>query len=91
MCIALPMKIVDVVDEGARTVRLVADARIARDRGGEQIVSAALLAESPDALRGLVGCWGVAHGGFLLSRLDEADALSRLDIFVAMDAQVGGF
>jgi len=90
MCIAVPMKIAEVIDAQARTIRLVADPRIARDRGGENIVSAALLAETEAELRALVGCWGVAHSGFLLQKLDEADAQSRLDVFVAMDAHVAG-
>lgn len=89
MCLALPMRIVAVVDRTARTVRIAPDAAVADDRAAEEIVSAALLVEDEAGLDALVGGWGVAHCGFLLQRLSEDDARSRLDCFVAMDAAAG--
>lgn len=85
MCLALPMRIVEVVDAAARTVRIAPDAAVAADRAGEEIVSAALLAGDENDLRALVGGWGLAHSGFLLARLEADDARSRLDLFEAMD------
>ena len=89
MCLSLPMRIVAVVDRTARTVRIAPDAAVADDRAAEEIVSAALLVEDEAGLDALVGGWGVAHCGFLLQRLSEDDARSRLDCFVAMDAAAG--
>lgn len=86
MCIALPMKVLEVVDWSARTVRILPDPAIARDRAGAEIVSAVLLAETDDSLRALVGAWVIVHGGFILAKLDDEDARSRVDLFVAMDS-----
>jgi len=85
MCVALPMKIVEVVDAQAKTVRIVPDATTASDRAGAEVVSAVLVTDEGEALEDLVGGWGIAHAGFLVSRLDEAEARSRLAIFAAMD------
>ena len=85
MCLALPMRIVEVVDVAARTVRIAPDATVAADRAGEEVVSAALLVAAEADLDALVGGWGIAHSGFLLARLEEDDARSRLALFVAMD------
>jgi hydrogenase maturation factor len=85
MCIAIPMRIAEIVDRGRRTVRLIPDAAIAADRACDEVVSAALLATSADELADLVGRWGIAHSGFLLSLLDDDDARSRLDCFRALD------
>ncbi len=85
MCIALPMKIVEVVDRAERTIRIVPDASTAADWAGEEVVSAALVVEDAEQLDGLVGGWGIVHAGYLLARLDEEDARSRLALFAAMD------
>ena len=85
MCIALPMRIIEVVDEAKRTVSIVADGAISADRAGHEIVSAALVADSEAALEALLGRWGIAHAGFLIEVLDDDDARSRLALFVAMD------
>jgi len=85
MCLALPMRIVEVVDVAARTLRIAPDDTVAADRAGEEVVSAALLVTDEAELDGLVGGWGIAHCGFLLARLEEDDARSRLALFVAMD------
>jgi hydrogenase maturation factor len=89
MCVALPMKVVAVVDSTARTVRLAPDPRIAADRAPEEVVSAALVADDEATLGRLVGRWGIAHCGFLLECLDEDDAQARLGLFAAMDGAVG--
>lgn len=86
MCVALPMKVLEVVDWSAKTVRIAPDAAIAHDRAGADIVSAVLLAETDDSLRALVGAWVIVHGGFILLRLDDEDARSRVALFVAMDS-----
>lgn len=88
MCLALPMRIVAVADAAARTVLIAPAPTIAADRAADEIVSAALLVEGDAALEALVGGWGIAHAGFLLERLSEEDALSRLALFEAMDRTV---
>ena len=85
MCIALPMRIVAIVDAAAHLVEVAPDPLTAPDRAAREIVSAALLVEDEPGLAALVGGWGVTHAGFLLARLDEADARSRLDVFAALD------
>ncbi|NLH81804.1 MAG: HypC/HybG/HupF family hydrogenase formation chaperone [Phyllobacteriaceae bacterium] len=90
MCLALPMRIVEIVDAEAKTVRIVPDATVAADRAGEEIVSAALIVADADDLPALVGTWVVAHSGFLLARLDDDDARSRLALFAAMDDETFG-
>jgi len=90
MCLALPMRIAEIVDREARTVRILPDRTIAGDRAGAEVVSAALIAADPGELDALVGTWAVAHSGFLLACLDEDDARSRLALFAAMDDETVG-
>lgn len=85
MCLALPMRIVEIVDGEAKTVRIAPAETIAADRATEEVVSAALIVDDPDALSALVGAWGLVHSGFLLARIDDDDARSRLALFAAMD------
>lgn len=85
MCVALPMRIAEVVDPAARTVRLAPVGALAPDRARDEVVSAVLVADDEAALAALVGGFGIAHAGFLLSLLDEEEARSRLAMFEAMD------
>lgn len=85
MCIALPLRIVEVLDEAARLVAVAPEGDVAADRASREVVSAALLVDDAAGLADLVGGWGLVHAGFLLARIDEEDARSRLAVFAAMD------
>lgn len=91
MCIALPMRVVDVVDPGKSLVAVEPGPGVAADRGGNDIVSAALVADDATALVALVGRWGLIHAGFLMEIIEEDDALERLAVFAAMDGADGDF
>jgi hydrogenase assembly chaperone HypC/HupF len=76
MCIALPRKVVAIADPDR--LRVVVD-----DGKDRETVSAALVADG--GLEALLGRHVVAHAGFVLEVLDEADARSRLSVFAALD------
>ncbi|CAH2605573.1 protein of unknown function (plasmid) [Rhodovastum atsumiense] len=78
MCIALPRKIVAVLD-AARLLVAVRD-----DEDGQEAVSAALLVTPERPVEQLVGAFALVHAGFALSLVDEADAHSRLQMFAAL-------
>lgn len=84
MCIALPRKIVAVVDAARALVAVAGD-----DPGGEsntdpEIVSAVLITEPGADVTALVGTWTLVHAGFALTSIDEDDARSRLQVFAAI-------
>lgn len=91
MCIALPVRVTEVVDAARGIVAVVPGHGVAADRGGREEVSAVLIAGDAAALDGLVGCWGLVHAGFLMQVIDEGDALERLAVFATMDEEVGAF
>ncbi|HXP96222.1 MAG TPA: HypC/HybG/HupF family hydrogenase formation chaperone [Telmatospirillum sp.] len=74
MCIAVPVKIVTVLNE---TESLV----LVEGTNGREEVCAALVSDGTN----LLNRWAVVHSGFVLSLLDDEDARSRLSIFAAMD------
>lgn len=80
MCLAIPGRVVEVVDEADRLalidvagVRRTVNVGLLEDEGG-----------SPDAL---VGQWVLIHVGFALSRIDEDEALATLELLAQMGAR----
>ncbi|PKU22371.1 HypC/HybG/HupF family hydrogenase formation chaperone [Telmatospirillum siberiense] len=80
MCIALPVKIVAILDAGKSLV-------LVEGAGGQDEVSAALVADETAAGADLLGRWAVVHSGFVLSLMDEREARSRLAVFAAMEGR----
>lgn len=78
MCIAVPVKIVALLNDTEPTV-MVEGSR------GRESANAALVAETLEDRNRLLGRWAVVHAGFVLSLMDEEEARSRLSIFAAMD------
>jgi hydrogenase expression/formation protein HypC len=84
MCIALPCRILAVIDAARLMVAVSAD-----DGSAPQTVSAALVVTSDRPIAGLVGCFVLIHAGFAISLIDEAEARSRLQVFAALDGGDG--
>lgn len=82
MCIALPRKVVAVVDAERAVVALAADN--GTSTGEAETVSAALLLDAGRRIETLVGAWMLVHAGFALALIDDEDARSRLQMFAAM-------
>ncbi|TBW40336.1 hypothetical protein EYW49_03905 [Siculibacillus lacustris] len=80
MCIALPMRIAEVVDPVARLVAVVDG----RDGSGREVVSTTLAVAITRPLDELIGGWALVHAGFLLELIDAVEARSRLQMFAAM-------
>ncbi|ABD90083.1 HypC/HybG/HupF family hydrogenase formation chaperone [Rhodopseudomonas palustris] len=79
MCIALPCKIVAVADSALMLVAVAAEGESAHE-----IVSAALLVSPQRPVEDLVGAFVLIHAGFAISRIDEAEARSRQQVFAAL-------
>lgn len=78
MCIALPRKIVAVVDAADMLVEVCDEAV------GRETVSAVLLVTPELPIRQLVGNFVLVHAGFAIALIDEVEARSRLQMFAAM-------
>lgn len=78
MCIALPCRIVSVIDVERMLVAVTGDG------DAQEIVSAALVLTPDLPLDQLVGSFVLIHAGFALSLIDEAEARSRLQVFAAL-------
>jgi hydrogenase expression/formation protein HypC len=78
MCIAVPVKIVDILDDTDFIVQV-------ESSHGRGEVCATLVAESGRGVADLLGRWAIVHSGYVLSLLDDQDARSRLAVFAAMD------
>ncbi len=81
MCIAVPVKIVALLNETDSIV-------VVEGRHGREEANAALVIDVGEDRAGLLGRWVVVHAGFVLSLMDEAEARSRLSVFAAMDGLV---
>ena len=79
MCIALPCRIVAVVDSARMLVTVTAEVA-----GSEEIVSAALVATPDLPVEKLVGAFVLIHAGFAIALIDEVEARSRLQVFAAL-------
>jgi len=76
MCLAIPGRIVEIVDPGLR----IAKAEVA---GVRRNINFGLIEEEADPVA--VGDWVLIHVGFALSRIDEEEAQSTLSAL----AQIG--
>jgi len=79
MCIALPYRIVAVVDTALMLVAVAGD-----DEADREIVSAVLVVTPEQPVGQLVGVFALVHAGFAISLIDEAEARSRSQVFAAM-------
>ncbi|MET0068436.1 MAG: HypC/HybG/HupF family hydrogenase formation chaperone [Candidatus Thiodiazotropha sp.] len=77
MCLALPAKIVDLVD-AARYLVLV------ECNGSRLQVNAATLHSGGEPLETLLGEWVLLHQGFAMQRISPSDAQSILDALKAI-------
>jgi hydrogenase expression/formation protein HypC len=79
MCIALPYRIVSVVDAARMLVAVAGD-----DESDREVVSAALVVTPEQPVEQLVGAFALVHAGFAISLIDEAEARSRGQVFAAL-------
>ena len=77
MCLGIPGQIVEWVDREHH----IAKAEVS---GVRRNVSAALLAEGPDAVD--VGDWVLIHVGFAMSKIDEEEARQTLEFLETLGA-----
>ena len=84
MCIALPCRILAVVDLARLLVAVSADGEAA-----QEIVSVALVVTPERPIDQLVGDFALIHAGFAISLIDQAEARSRLQVFAALDGGDG--
>ncbi|MDR3438341.1 HypC/HybG/HupF family hydrogenase formation chaperone [Telmatospirillum sp.] len=78
MCIAIPVRIVAILD-AEKSIVLV------EGGDGREEVCAALVADAAGNGTELLDHWAVVHSGFVLSLMDADEAASRLAVFAAMD------
>jgi hydrogenase expression/formation protein HypC len=79
MCLAIPGRIIEVVDEGNRLVKVDV-------AGVQRNVNIGLLDEDPGGGVG-PGDWVLIHVGFALSRVDEEEARATLELLEGMAEQ----
>jgi hydrogenase expression/formation protein HypC len=79
MCIALPYRIVSVVDVARMLVAVAGD-----DESDREVVSAVLVVTPEQPVEQLVGAFALVHAGFAISLIDEAEAHSRGQVFAAL-------
>ena len=77
MCLGIPGKIVDIVDESAHLVTV--------DVGGvRRTINVAFIAKKDLPVASLVGEWVLVHVGFAMIRIDEAEAAATLALLQEM-------
>jgi hydrogenase expression/formation protein HypC len=79
MCLAIPGRIIDVVDEANRLARVEV-------AGVTRTVSIGLLEAENGGAGALPGDWVLIHVGFAMSRIDEAEAAATLELLQHMGA-----
>ncbi|MDF3809527.1 MULTISPECIES: HypC/HybG/HupF family hydrogenase formation chaperone [Rhodopseudomonas] len=79
MCIALPCRVLAVVDADLMLVAVSGETD-----GDKEVVSAALVVTPQRPVATLVGAFVLIHAGFALTLIDEAEAQSRLQVFAAL-------
>ncbi|HBZ70762.1 MAG TPA: HypC/HybG/HupF family hydrogenase formation chaperone [Deltaproteobacteria bacterium] len=77
MCLAIPGKVIEIVDAGRQIVK-------AEVSGVRRNVSAELLGEAGQADCVRVGDWILIHAGFALARINEEEAAATTRLFQAM-------
>jgi hydrogenase expression/formation protein HypC len=77
MCLAIPGRIIEMVDEGNRLARVDV-------AGVRRTVNIGLLDAEVGGAR--VGDWVLIHVGFAISRVDEAEAAATLALLEGMGA-----
>lgn len=80
MCLAIPGRIIEMVDEANRLARVDV-------AGVRRTVNVGLLDVEADAVGGArVGDWVLIHVGFAISRVDEEEAAATLALLEGMGA-----
>ena len=80
MCLAIPGRVVEVLDDANRLALI--------DVGGvRRTVNVGLLDDGGVGAGALVGQWVLIHVGFALSRIDEREALATLELLAQMGAE----
>lgn len=79
MCLAIPGRVVKVLDEANRLALIDV-------AGVRRTVNVGLLDDDLDGAGALVGEWVLIHVGFALSRIDEREALATLELLQQMGA-----
>ncbi len=77
MCLAIPGKIVEIVDESRQIVK-------AEVSGVRRKISAELLGPFGEKESIRVGDWVLIHAGFALARINEEEAATTTRLFQAM-------
>ena len=80
MCLAIPGRVVQVLDDANQ----LAQVDVA---GVRRTVNVGLLGGDGDRAGTLVGQWVLIHVGFALSRIDEREALATLELLEQMGAE----
>jgi hydrogenase expression/formation protein HypC len=78
MCLAIPGRITEIVDEGNRLARV-------NVAGVERTINIGLLDGEAGGVQ--VGDWVLVHVGFALSRIDEEEAAGTLRLLQEMGAE----
>ena len=86
MCIALPRRIMAVVD-ASRALVAVEDEPLT----GQETASAAMLVTPERPVASLVGAFALVHAGFIISLVEPAEAQSRRQVFAALRGEADGF
>jgi len=77
MCLAIPCKVMEIVDERRQIVKVEVS-------GVRRNISVELLGEVEKTGSALVGAWVLIHAGFALARIDEEEAAATTRLFQAM-------
>jgi hydrogenase expression/formation protein HypC len=77
VCLAIPGRVVEILDEANRLARVEV-------AGVRRTVNVGLLDD--DGIGVLPGQWVLIHVGFALSRIDEGEALATLELLQQMGA-----
>ncbi len=77
MCLAIPGRIIEIVDEANRLARVDV-------AGVLRTVNVGLLDAGGDGERAEVGDWVLIHVGFALSKVDEEEAAATLSLLQGM-------
>lgn len=84
MCIALPRRIMAVVDRDRMLVAVACEVE-----SSKEIVSAVLVVTPDLPVEQLIGAFVLIHAGFAIALIDEAEARSRMQVFAALGGDDG--